>query len=132
MSIEEKCSNCGINLESKNEKNLKIPCPNCGSLKRTILLQFIDKVTFHENIRTKEKESGKVIREVFSGEDLSTSQNKWMIKERIIDRKKDEYYEKVSDLETGEVIHDCNEPLTSHFGHGSAKYKNDNKPKTMK
>jgi hypothetical protein len=31
--------------------------------------------------------------------------------------------EKVTDSTTGEVIHECNEPLDQHQGHGSAKSK---------
>lgn len=33
------------------------------------------------------------------------------------------YSEKVTDTETGEVIHECNEPLDQHQGHGAAKSK---------
>jgi|TARA_B110001450_G_C17324859_1_gene360958 hypothetical protein len=36
---------------------------------------------------------------------------------------KDEYKEKVTDRETGEVIHHSEEPLSDHFGHGSAKFR---------
>ena len=42
-------------------------------------------------------------------------------KERLIDRKSDRYKELVKDLETGEVIHETDEPLSQHTGHGSAK-----------
>jgi hypothetical protein len=33
------------------------------------------------------------------------------------------YSEKVIDADTGEVIHECNEPFDQHQGHGSAKFK---------
>jgi hypothetical protein len=35
----------------------------------------------------------------------------------------DLYSEKITDAETGEVIHQCQEPLTAHQKHGSAKPK---------
>jgi hypothetical protein len=44
-----------------------------------------------------------------------------MMKTQIIDRRKNTYYERVVDPATGEVVHHCDEPLTSHQGHGDAK-----------
>jgi hypothetical protein len=45
--------------------------------------------------------------------------------DRLIDRDNDNYEERVVDLETGEVLHECKEPLSEHQGHGSAKIKKD-------
>jgi hypothetical protein len=39
----------------------------------------------------------------------------------LIDRGNDRYFEKVSDYETGELIHHDEEPLSEHIGRGSAK-----------
>lgn len=47
--------------------------------------------------------------------------------ERLINRESDKYFEKVTD-EEGNVIHHCDEKLTDHFGHGSAKFKYKKKP----
>lgn len=41
--------------------------------------------------------------------------------ERIIDRQKNQYFERATLCESGEVSHHCDEPLTEHQGHGSAK-----------
>lgn len=49
-------------------------------------------------------------------------------KKRIIDKDKDYYYEHVEDYE-GKVIHHCEEPLSKHYNHGSAKKINDNSRK---
>lgn len=38
-----------------------------------------------------------------------------------VDREADRYTERLVDGETGEVIHDVDEPLSEHRGHGSAK-----------
>jgi len=46
-----------------------------------------------------------------------------MSKSRIINKYNDKYLEKVTDPETGDVIHHCEEPLSKHFGHGSDKFK---------
>ena len=41
--------------------------------------------------------------------------------ERFFDRINDWYRERVSNPKTGEVVHSCEEPLSKHQGHGSAK-----------
>jgi hypothetical protein len=48
---------------------------------------------------------------------------KLVLHERVIDRDNDRYFERVTDYETGEVIHLREEPLSEHRGHGSAKKK---------
>ena len=46
---------------------------------------------------------------------------KYMQKERLIDHDNDRYREKVVDPETGKTIHKCDEALSEHRNHGSAK-----------
>jgi hypothetical protein len=41
--------------------------------------------------------------------------------DRVIDREKNRYTERVTDPATGEVVHECDEPLTDHQDHGAAK-----------
>lgn len=41
--------------------------------------------------------------------------------ERLIDRQNNRYFEKVVARETGEVVHQCDEALSDHKGHGSDK-----------
>jgi hypothetical protein len=44
---------------------------------------------------------------------------------RRLDRRHfDRYQESVVDLESGVEIHHCDEPLSKHWGHGSAKRPN--------
>ena len=43
--------------------------------------------------------------------------------QRLIDKNSDVYFERVTDLETGQVIHECSEPLSQHRGRGTAKPK---------
>ncbi len=40
-----------------------------------------------------------------------------------IDRRNDSYREIVKDKPTGKILHEREEPLSKHIGHGSAKYK---------
>lgn len=44
---------------------------------------------------------------------------------RIIDRENDRYVEKVIYNDSGAVIRDCDQKLTDHWGHGSAKAQGD-------
>ncbi|HUK55579.1 MAG TPA: zinc ribbon domain-containing protein, partial [Nitrospiria bacterium] len=66
-------------------------------------------------------------RDFFHGDDLHKKSGKWYKKERIIDKDNDQYKEVISDPETGEIIHECQEPLSEHRNHGSAKNKDDKK-----
>lgn len=38
-----------------------------------------------------------------------------------IDRENNQYYEIIKNNQTGEIIHECKEPLSEHCGHGSDK-----------
>jgi hypothetical protein len=63
--------------------------------------------------------------EGLSRPDYSYSRGKLVHLQRLIDRDNDQYLEKITDYETGEVIHHCDEPLSRHQGHGDAKRKSD-------
>ncbi|MCD6474612.1 MAG: zinc ribbon domain-containing protein [Thermoplasmata archaeon] len=118
--IEIYCRNCGKKLSNDNEV-----CPNCGSKKRNIIVTLKDKIELHDQIKGKVKRQGfkKPIREFKVGDDLHHKSGKWYHKEMYIDREKDQYKEIVKDKTTGNIIHKCEEPLSKHKGHGSAKYK---------
>lgn len=80
----------------------------------------------HDNVRMKLKDpslpSKKNPRlDQFAGADLRKSDGRWMQKERIIDRDRDLYKEVVVDPKDGTIVHQNEEPLSDHFGHGSAK-----------
>jgi len=54
------------------------------------------------------------------GDDLHAS-GLWMHKERLIDRENDHYRERIVNPATGKEVHFVDEPLSQHWGHGSAK-----------
>ena len=126
-----KCSDCGAPLEEKvYSGTIELPCPKCGSLKKTINLILEDEINinFKESVRGKIKDNNrtgkaKLRQDFFSGDDLHRNTGKWYKKERRIDKDKNIYKEVVTDPETGEVIRFCEEPLSLHQGHGSAKKK---------
>ena len=61
--------------------------------------------------------------EFIVGDELSVSLNKWVYKNRTIDSVNNNYQELVIDLNIGNVIHQCDEPLSEHYGQGTAKFK---------
>ncbi len=61
--------------------------------------------------------------EEVSGADLFRKIYKWMHLSRVIDREHDWYSEVITDPVTGNVVHQCEEPLSKHMGHGNAKHK---------
>jgi hypothetical protein len=99
-------------------------------VEQEVLMEIVEDaaVEAHDNVRMKVKDpalpSKKNPRlDQFAGEDLRKSDGRWMRKERIIDRDRDFYKEVVIDPTDGTVVHQNEEPLSDHFGHGSAKPK---------
>lgn len=86
-------------------------------------VSLADCITLHDSLSNKFKQQGfkKPFSEQLVGDDLQRSTGKWMKKERLIDREKDRYREIVTDPETGDVIRQCEEPLSDHRDRGSAK-----------
>ena len=108
------------------------PCPHCSSEERTVHVVVHDdiKLDVKESIRGKAKDDSyrskeKIRKDFFSGDDLHHKSGKWYKRERVIDKDNHSYKEIVSDPTTGKVIHHCEESLSDHQGHGSAKKKRD-------
>lgn len=64
---------------------------------------------------------GRPFYETKSGADLHRATGRWMQRQLIIDRENNRYSERVIDPETGQIVHVCEEPLSEHQGHGTAK-----------
>lgn len=102
------------------------PCPKCGSARKATSTGNEDELKQREKVGLKAKEAGatgKPALEMVSGDDLFRKTDSWRKLERVIDRKNDRYYEKITDPEAGEVIRHCEEPLSHHIGRGSAKFQ---------
>jgi hypothetical protein len=130
MTLDSKaveCANCGRILEESMDilSEDRAPCPGCGSLARNTHITIHDIGMSHEKLGLKSRYQcgGRPFLEQVVGEDLHRRSDRWMIIHRIIDRVKDWYSEKVIDPETGQVVHSCEEPLSKHQGHGSARRK---------
>ena len=121
------CSSCKmlINESSNTSVNERKPCPTCGSLARTFNKSIQDKLTIREKFGLKHKRPGykKPIYESVAGDDLHRATVKWNKLTREIDRENNLYKELIINPDTGDVIRDCQKPLTEHVDRGSAKSK---------
>lgn len=124
-----RCDNCGQILEEPPGLNTedKKPCPICGSTSRRYGIDVNEEVVPREKLRLKakhtkkKKEKERPYCEIVTGDDLQRSTGIWMRIERIIDRIRDKYREIVTEPKTGKIVHHCEEPLSDHQQHGSAK-----------
>ena len=113
--------------EDFNDLSKKIICPFCGADNITACVNISDNnslLNFHDYIKgvEKEKDLKEPLRETFDGEELYRKKIEWVDKKRLIDRVNNRYFELVK-TKNGEIIHSCDEKLSEHFGHGSAKIK---------
>ncbi len=81
--------------------------------------------TIRDAVRIKVVTSGarRPLKEIFLGADRHRAADRWVERQRVIDRENDSYVEIVTEEGTGIVIHECREPLSQHRGHGSDKKK---------
>jgi hypothetical protein len=120
------CSVCKTVIDaSRDTPDSRAPCPTCGGLRWSIHVSITETVTARGGIGVKAKRQGQS-RPYIEDRGIpsySASRGKTVLREQVIDRDNDRYFERVIDYDTGEVIHKCEEPLSEHRGHGSAKPK---------
>lgn len=121
-----KCLACHADLPSDWGRSARQPCPKCGSGRLAITIENVERISLHECLEGRFKDSNlssrKNPRVTFQvGDSYWRDGEKWVKKNRLVDRDRDLYQEVVTDPETGTVIHQCEEPLSEHRGHGSAK-----------
>lgn len=110
------CLDCKKEYDKKHNK-----CPIFGSLNREIhVSDNIHVDDFGCEINSKEKHHGKPNKQYFSRYETYKKTGEKVKKERNIDYDNNKYYEKVETLD-GKIIHYCEERLTDHINHGSAK-----------
>ena len=125
------CGGCGRQLEeppsTPDEK--RIACPDCGSQSRKFGVEITSVAEVRANIKGKArsgeagKPGGKPWLWTMSGPSWSHDHQKWMHREKTKNRREDRYTEVVWDPDTREIIHECEEPLSEHQGHGSARQR---------
>ena len=124
-----RCNACGeiIDEPANLPADQRTPCPSCGSKARFFEIEPKGEVTFQKKLKLKARhgEPGQVkpFLQLQIGDDLHRDTGEWNYREKIEDRENDRYLEHIVNRKTGEVIHHCEEPLSQHQGHGSAKRK---------
>jgi hypothetical protein len=124
------CSDCGalIDTESDIPEN-RTPCPVCGKNGRTFNAFIEETIILRDGLGMKAKRPGesRPYMEDKAMPSVSHRLGKHVLREQVIDRDNNRYFEKVTDYDSGEVIHHNVEPLSKHRGHGSAKVKKEAK-----
>ncbi len=101
------------------------PCPRCGSTTRLIRVQVSETWSWREGLAVKARygQPGEVRPhyELKDRDEYHQDGQRWVRRRMVIDRENDRYEERVVDPETGDAIHEADEPLTHHRGHGAAR-----------
>lgn len=127
-----KCTNCGKQINETTDLSIELrkPCPNCGFLGRSVDFTFNETIGLYDYFLKRFKQidpslSGKdkVRLDEINGVQLNKGSGKLVNKEWRINRNHNPpwYYEEITDINTGEVLHLCSEPLSEHIARGSAK-----------
>jgi ribosomal protein L40E len=116
------CADCNSVLPNENDK-----CKKCGSTKKIIKIHVKDTMQIYDGLGFKVKDKTKnskknPVLSAFQGAEIHKCSGKLVNKEREVDKINNRYYEHVETF-NGEILHHCDEKLTDHQGHGSAKIK---------
>jgi hypothetical protein len=118
------CGGCSAQLKDALPSaavEARIPCPSCGSTTRIYHAFIVESIKARDGLGMKAKRPGEKRPYVESKNvpHYSHSRAKLVHREQLLDRDNDRYFERVTDYETGAIIHECDEPLSQHIGHGS-------------
>ncbi len=131
MTETVECRGCGALLvDASPYDKERQPCSVCGPLRRGMSLNVVQELELYQQFKVKQKRPGakRPVHEQVGGFDYTRSRGKFSKIVRVIDRENDQYYECITDPDTGEIIRECNEPLSHHFGRGSAKFQDHGLP----
>ena len=118
------CRACGSAIDaSLDPPNAQAPCHACGASLRNFNVSVVEAAVARDGLGVKVKRVGdrRPYVEDKGIPSYSHRLGKLVFRHVWIDRDNDWYSETVTDYETGEIVHECKEPLSQHQGHGSAK-----------
>jgi predicted nucleic acid-binding Zn-ribbon protein len=115
-----RCGSCG---QAFDTDELLQSCLACGGATRTFDVIVSASVTVNAGLAFKHFGLGrrKPLTQGFARREWSNKASGYVDRELRIDRQNDQYREVVKDCQTGTELHRCEEKLTEHVGHGSAK-----------
>jgi hypothetical protein len=98
----------------------------CGSTRRVFNEHVQTLLTLYQCVTIKQKRPGfkKPIQEQTTGAVLTKSSGRFNNKVQIFDRLNDWYYECITEPETGNILYKRDEPLSHHYGRGTARFQN--------
>jgi hypothetical protein len=119
------CGDCQQELDESASlaPDKRSPCPRCGSLTRILYASARMEVRTYVGFKLRQKRPGVsgYLVEHLQRREVRVSVGDTVEKLRVIDRENDRYLEKVT-AEDGTVLHETDEHLSEHRGHGSAKF----------
>ena len=119
------CGSCGADLDESPQTapDRRSACPKCGSKSRLFKVHVTGTVRVRSELVAKAFEPGrrKAFLEHKAGDSFFRKAQRWVKRVMRIDRRNNGYLEHVVDPHTGDTIHFCDEALTEHRNHGSAK-----------
>lgn len=125
---ESYCAGCGVQRAGPGIEGSAVsvtPCPNCGvvGIDRRIVLadSAVGRDCLGSRSRGLRDGKRKNLRESKQGTEFFRKDGRWHEIWRVVDHVNDWYDEVITDEETGQVVHECHEPLSQHHGHGSAR-----------
>jgi hypothetical protein len=121
-TIKVYCKSCAYlvcEISNADEDKAK-ECPKCGSLRRFHLTWNPPQLTGLKSLSWQGSKSNYGHKGIV-GPSYSKSLNRYVFRAVSIEKSIDRYSEIIVDPETGQVLHHCDEPLSKHQGHGSAK-----------
>lgn len=119
---QTRCGSCAAVLtESPSLRmDLRMPCQRCGSKGRNLAITLVDSITTRDSLGIKRERPGtrRPLLEMKVGADLHRKTGRWMHLYRRVDRESNTYDEVVTDPVSGEIVHECHEPLSVHRSTG--------------
>lgn len=125
------CGKCGASLSEPTglPEERRKPCPECGSKKRSYAVNMTTEVKALTTLLAEGRRAGMNrtkgwFKRILTGQVPQRDRDGAIAAvDRIFDRDADRYIERVVIQKSGEVLHDVDEPLSAHRGHGSDRPK---------
>jgi hypothetical protein len=125
-SSQVRCAHCGhASDHHRAVSENRSRCPECGGTAREINVRVSDAISVRDPLEVKGgRRPGKkkpYVEASFGELDWHRDEARWSVRNKVVNRADDEYHEVITDLESGNVVHECHEPLSRHTGHGDAR-----------
>lgn len=118
------CRHAFADFEAALREADRPPCPECGGTERIAYVEASDSISVHESCALKGRPASggrPFLLAVHDKLEWFRRSGRWHVVTRVVNRRDDQYHERIVDRETGSVVREVHEPLSQHRGHGSAR-----------